>query len=240
MPISPVTDDDLAGQPPPFQAMRIHNSQVDHDSVHLLDPTPEQRHRQRLLLANVTMIDHRSARSLQTLDDRGYLDNAVVIFTSDHGGSAGDHGHSQKWTMYDIITRMPLVVWSPGRFDGGRTVDDLCQLMDIGPTILDLAGVPVPESMEAQSLLPALAGISWEQTTLRLRRAQPRRHPQGDRIHDHGAQPHVEAGPLPGRATGQLFDLINDPDEMHNLWDDPAYADKRLELLDVPARVAHS
>ncbi|MEZ4719739.1 MAG: sulfatase-like hydrolase/transferase [Caldilineaceae bacterium] len=235
LPISPVTDDDLAGQPPPFQAMRIHNSQVDHDSVvHQLEPTPEQRHRQRAYyLANVTMIDHKIGEILQTLDERGYLDNTVVIFTSDHGDALGDHGHSQKWTMYDIITRMPLVVWSPGRFDGGRTVDDLCQLMDIGPTILDLAGVPVPESMEAQSLLPALAGISWE----------PRPYVFAEHSRD-GILQETEFMTMVRSRTwklvhfldepfGQLFDLINDPGEMHNLWDDPAYADKRRELLDV-------
>ena len=235
LPISPVTDHDLAGQPPPFQAMRIHNSQVDHDSVvHQLEPTPAQRHRQRAYyLANVTMIDHKIGEILQTLDDRGYLDNAVVIFTSDHGDALGDHGHSQKWTMYDIITRMPLIVWSPGRFDGGRTVDALCQLMDIGPTILDLAGVPVPESMEAQSLLPALAGISWE----------PRPYVFAEHSRD-GILQETEFMTMVRSRTwklvhfldepfGQLFDLVNDPDETHNLWDDPAYADKRRELLDV-------
>ena len=235
LPLAPVTDDDLAGQPPPFQAMRVHNTQVDHDSVvHQLDPTPEQRHRQRAYyLANVTMIDRKIGEILQTLDDRGYLDNAVVIFTSDHGEALGDHGHSQKWTMYDIITRMPLIVWSPGRFDGGRTVDDLCQLMDIGPTILDLAGVPVPASMEAQSLLPALAGISWE----------PRPYVFAEHSRDGILQETEFMTMVRSRdwklvhfldePFGQLFDLVNDPGETHNLWGDPAYADKQRELLDV-------
>ncbi|MCB0075426.1 MAG: DUF4976 domain-containing protein, partial [Caldilineaceae bacterium] len=124
-------------------------------------------------------------------------------------------------------------VWSPGRFDGGRTVDDLCQLMDIGPTILDLAGVPVPESMEAQSLLPALAGISWE----------PRPYVFAEHSRD-GILQETEFMTMVRSRTwklvhfldepfGQLFDLVNDPDETHNLWDDPAYADKRRELLDV-------
>ena len=104
LPIAEVTEGDLGGQPGVFEAMREHNAEVDHDSiVHLLDPTPAQRKRQRAYyLANVTMIDEQVGRMLETLDARGYLDNAVVIFTSDHGDCLGDHGHSQKWTMYDI------------------------------------------------------------------------------------------------------------------------------------------
>ena len=86
------------------------------------------------------MIDHQIGKILQTLEHQGYLDNSVVIFTSDHGDCLGDHGHSQKWTMYDIITRVPTIVWSPSRFEGGQTIDGLCQQMDLGPAILELAG----------------------------------------------------------------------------------------------------
>ncbi|MCB0091765.1 MAG: sulfatase-like hydrolase/transferase, partial [Caldilineaceae bacterium] len=116
LPLAAVTDSELAGQPPAFQAMRVHNAEVDHDSVvHQLNPTEAQRHRQRAYyLANVTMIDQKIGQILQALDVKGYLDNAVVIFTSDHGDCLTDHGHSQKWTMYDTITRMPMIVWTPG------------------------------------------------------------------------------------------------------------------------------
>jgi arylsulfatase len=150
-------------QPSWRASRRVHNHEVDHDSVvHLLDPTPEQRHRQRAYyLANVTMIDEKIGEILQALDSKDYLENAVVIFTSDHGDTLGDHGHSQKWTIYDIITKMPLIVWASGRFAGGRRFDDLCSLMDIGPAILELAGVTPPAMMEAESLLPALNGEQW-------------------------------------------------------------------------------
>ena len=160
LPLQEVTEDELAGQPPPFHEMRVHNSEVDHDSVmHLLDPTPEQRHRQRAYyMANVSMIDEKVGELLAALDEQGYLENAVVIFTSDHGDCLGDHGHSQKWTMYDIITRVPTIVWAPKRFAGGRSLDQLCSLFDLGPTILELAGLETSEDFEAESLLPALEG----------------------------------------------------------------------------------
>ncbi len=109
-------------------------------------------------MANVEMIDKKVGEILDALEEKGYLDNAVVIFTSDHGDCLTDHGHSQKWTMYDTITDMPLIVSSPGRFQGDRRVAGLCQQMDIGPALLELAGVDVAPTMEAESLLPALNG----------------------------------------------------------------------------------
>jgi arylsulfatase len=235
LPLPSFTEEEIAGQPPPFQAMRKHNAEVDHDSIaYSLNPTREQLHRQRAYyFANVTMIDEKIGQILEALDRRGYLDDAVVVFTSDHGDCLSDHGHSQKWTMYDIITRMPLLVWSPGRFVGGRQLDALCQQMDIAPALLELAHVPVPASMEAQSLLPALQGKAW----------QGRPYVFAEHSRD-GILQETEYMTMVRSAEhklvhfldepfGQLFDLVNDPQEVHNLWHDPAYTEKQGELLDV-------
>ncbi len=234
-PLQPVTQDELDGQPAPYKAMRQHNTEVDHDSVvHILDPTEEQRHRQRAYyMANVEMIDTKVGEILQALEDKGYLENAVVVFTSDHGDCLTDHGHSQKWTMYDTITRMPMIVWSPQRFDGDRRVEGLCQQMDIGPALLELAGVAPAPTMEARSLLPVLQGDDW----------QPRQYVFAEHGRDGILQEtefmtmvrsddwklvhFVDCG------EGQLFDLRSDPDEVVNLWDDAAYVANRRELLDV-------
>lgn len=235
LPIDPVLDADLAGQPPPLLAMRQHNCEVDHDSVvHKLNPTPQQRHRQRAhYLANVTMIDEQLDAIMQALQRRGYLQNAVVVFTSDHGDCLGDHGHSQKWTMYEQITRVPMVVWAPDRFDGGRTVDGLCQQMDIGPALLELAGARVPPSLEARSLLPALEGKPFP----------GRQYVFAEQARD-GILQETEFMTMVrsqdwklvhflGEPFGQLFDLKNDPGEIRNLWDDPAAADMKRRMLDV-------
>lgn len=234
LPLPVVSEADLAGQPPPFHAMRVHNTEVDHDSVvHQLHPTHDQLHRQRAYyLANVTMIDAKVGQILQALDDQGYLDNAVVIFTSDHGDALGDHGHSQKWTMYDIITRVPAIIWSPGRFAGGRRVDGLCQLMDLGPTILELAGVTPPASFEAQSLLPALRGDEWAGRDVVFAE-----HPRDGILQatDYMSMVRTRDWKLVhflDEPFGQLFNLADDPGETRNLWDDPAHAGKRQELLD--------
>ena len=109
--------------------MRQHNTEVDHDSVvHQVNQSEEDRKRQRAwYLANVTMIDEKVGEILGRLEARRYLENSVVVFTSDHGDCLTDHGHSQKWTMYDTMTRVPMLVWAPGRFDTGGEVDGLCQ-----------------------------------------------------------------------------------------------------------------
>ena len=116
MPKANVTPEDIEGQPSFYKNMREHNFRIDHDSVvHLDKPSDEQIQRLRAYyLANVTMIDEKIGEILTVLDEQGYLENSIVIFTSDHGDCLGDHGHIQKWTMYDIITRVPMIVWSPG------------------------------------------------------------------------------------------------------------------------------
>ena len=234
-PLQPVAPEELDGQPEAFKRMRVHNSEVDHDSVvHLLEPTAEQRHRQRAhYMANVEMIDQKVGEILEALEERGYLEDAIVIFTSDHGDCLTDHGHSQKWTMYDTITRMPMIVWAPGRFEGGRQLDGLCQQMDIGPTILQLAGLEPEETMEAESLLPAIEGKAWA----------PREHVFAEHGRD-GILQETEFMTMVRSddwklvhfvdwPDGQLFDLRRDPDEVDNLWDDPRHAEKKSELLGV-------
>jgi arylsulfatase A-like enzyme len=235
LPLQEVSQQELDGQPEVYKRMRVHNAEVDHDSVvHLLEPTDEQRHRQRAYyMANVEMIDTKVGEILDALEEKGYLDNAVVIFTSDHGDCLTDHGHSQKWSMYDTITRMPLIVSSPGRFKGDRRVAGLCQQMDIGPAILELAGVDVAPTMEAESLLPALRGEAWT----------PRKHVFAEHGRD-GILQETEFMTMVRSdewklvhfvdwPDGQLFDLHSDPQETINLWDDPAAAKKKQELFDV-------
>lgn len=243
LPLLPVTQEELDAQPPCLKELRVHNNEVDHDSVVLdLQPTQEQRHRQRAFyLANVTMIDEQVGGIFEALEERGYLDNSIVIFSSDHGDCLTDHGHSQKWTMYDLITRMPLIVWKgknvelPG-FEPGRRVDGLCSQFDIGPAILELAGVTPPTKMEARSLLPAIQNADWQEREYVFAEQQRDgiltgcefmtmvRSRTWKLVHFLGAE---------GEQPGQLFDLAQDPDEVQNLWDSPApeHQAKKQELL---------
>ncbi len=233
LPLPQVTQADLDGQPPPFQELRRHNMEVDHDSiVHLERPTRAQLQRLRAYYAaNVSMIDKQVGQIMEALEEGGYLENSVVIFTSDHGDCLGDHGHIQKWTMYDIITRVPAIFWSPGRFPGGARIDGLCQWMDIGATVLELAGLSPRQDMQTISLLPALRGEAW---------------PGRDFVYAEHPPDGVYHGPYMtmirserwklvhflDQDYGQLFDLAADPGELDNLWDDAALADVKRSLLE--------
>ena len=207
--------------------------EIDHDAVvHQLNPSHEARHRQRAYyLANVTMIDEKVGEIMEALESNGYLENSIVIFTSDHGDCLTDHGHSQKWTMYDQITRVPLIVWAPERFGGARRVESLCQQMDLGPTILELAGCEWDSSMEAVSMAPALQGEEWEGRDF-VYAEQARDGILTDcefmtMVRDH----QWKLVHFLDEDEGQLFDLVNDPDELKNLWDAPSSAGQKQRML---------
>jgi arylsulfatase A-like enzyme len=227
---------ELAGLPPPLQEKRRHDVEVDHDSVvWSLNPSDEQLHRVWAHYgANVSMIDERIGALLTSLDARGYLDNAVVFFCSDHGDCLGEHGLVQKWAMYDCVTRTPLVAWSKKGLGAGRgaKVDGLCQLFDLAPAILELAGIEVPADFEATSVLPAIEGRPW------TARSQVYCEQAGD-TNLTGAEfvtmvrdRHWKLVHYKGESYGQLFDLDADPGEVRNLWDDPKCQAVRQQLLD--------
>lgn len=233
LPLPQVTRSELDGQPPPYQRYRQHNTEVDHDSVvHLLEPSRTQLQRLRAYYAaNVSMIDQQVGQIMEALETQGYLENSIVIFTSDHGDCLGDHGQIQKWTMYDIVTRVPAVFWAPGRFSAGQRVGELCQWMDIGRTVLELADVKPAAEMQALSLLPALRGEEW-----RGRDTVFAEHPP-DGNYEGPYQTMIRGERFKlvhfaGESYGQLFDLEADPAEIDNRWDDPALAAVKRELLE--------
>jgi arylsulfatase A-like enzyme len=228
-PVAP--EEDLEGQPTPLKELRRHNEEVDHDSVvHDIDAPEDLRHRQRAYYyANVAMIDKKIGEIMDALEANGYEDT-IVIFTSDHGEALGDHGHIQKWTVYDVITRVPTIVWSPGRFEPD-TVKDLVSLFDLGPTMLELADVESDETMTAESLVPALKdddGWSGRDVVFaehaRDGILQSTEFMTMVRTDDYKLVHFVDYD------EGQLFDLNEDPEETENLWDDPEYQDVKREL----------
>ena len=232
LPLPQVTQEELESQPPPYQQLRKHNTEIDHDSVvHLQNPTRTQHQRLRAYYAaNVSMIDKQVGQIMEALEAEGYLENSIVIFTSDHGDCLGDHGHIQKWTMYDIITRVPAIFWAPGRFPAGERVARQCQWMDIGQTVLELAGVKPRAEMQTVSLLPALQGEDWQGREFVFAE-----HPADGNYE--GAYMTMIRGEkyklvhFLGENYGQLFDLEADPGEINNLWDDAGLEGVKQSLL---------
>ena len=153
---------------------------------------------------------------MDALEARGYLDNSVVIFCSDHGELLGDHQLAYKWLMYDPIVHIPLIIRTAGSVDNPSTVTDL------GPTILEAAGVEVPTYLEGRSLKPYLDGEAIE----------PREFVCCEdnyqvmfRTKTHKLVYYI------GQEAGELYDLTDDPDELWNRWDNPDHSDVKQQLL---------
>ncbi len=250
---------EINAQPEPMKALRRHMLEVDHDSVvHLDDPSDEQVQYQRACyFANVTMIDTQVGGLMQTLADKDMLDDSVIIFASDHGDSLCDHGHSQKWTMYEETVHVPAMVWMGnsvrkkwGGTAPGTRVDSLVSLFDLGPTMLELAGIPRDTGMEAVSLLPLL-GLKHMAPGPEAGDSRPEFvNSDGSRQYvfaEHGRDNILEGTSVMTMVRdqrwkmiaydreeyGQLFDLQSDPDERNNLWSDPAAFQQRRQLESV-------
>ena len=234
IPLPEVTEAEMAGLPPPFVEKRRHDAEVDHDSVAWsLNPTREQLHRMRAYYcANVEMIDREIGAILDALERLGRLEGAILVFASDHGDLLGDHGLSQKWAPYEAVTRVPVVVSAPGRFAGGRRVDALTQLFDLGPTILEWAGLAPDPWMEAVSLNPALEGRAFEGRDRVYCEQAGDVNFTGAAFMQMARSRRWKLVTFMDRDDGQLFDLEADPGEVSNLWDAPGAAAEKAALLD--------
>ena len=124
--------------------------------------SPEERGAkkiQALYYAMIALIDDQLARIIQRLDETGQRENTVIIFTSDHGESLGDHGLLLKGCrFYDGLVRVPLIFNCPGSIKSGVKSGALVELLDMSATILDLAGVELPEYFQGETLRPILSG----------------------------------------------------------------------------------
>jgi len=233
IPLPVVSEEELRAQPRAQQVLRDNMISFNFDSIAWRrDATSADFLRlRRHYAANVTMIDLQVGRILESLDARGYLDNALVIFTSDHADALGDHGHIQKWTMYDTVLRVPLLVWSKNLPVAAGRRDDLVQLFDVAPTILEAAGLEVPQDFEARSLWGALENRADY---------SPR-----DAVYSELARDHIQTGSefivmrrdrkwkivvYLDDTYGELYDLASDSGEVRNLWDDPVHRAMRVEL----------
>ncbi|RII20742.1 Choline-sulfatase [Streptomyces sp. YIM 130001] len=143
----------------PYDPEFGEQSGIDPASVDIppyLPDTPEIRDDAVNYLAEVERFDREVGEALQLLEDRGLAENTMVVMTGDHGWP----WPRAKTNLYDSGTRVPLAIRWPKRVSPGTEIDRLTVLSDLAPTFLQAAGLPVPEDMTGQSLLPALSGRS--------------------------------------------------------------------------------
>lgn len=196
----------------------------------------------------VQSLDDNIGRLLDSLDERGLAQNTIVVYTSDQGFFLGDHGWFDKRLMYDESLQMPMLVRWPEQIPAGTMTDAIFTNVDIAATLLDAAGFDQAEVLptsQGRSFLPQLRGESvadWPEAMYYRywEHDDPIHHAPahyGIRtathklIHYYGA-----ALGVPGALDNtfepewELFDLVDDPAELNNVFDDPEYASIRAEL----------
>ncbi|MBD0403872.1 sulfatase [Flammeovirga sp. EKP202] len=107
-------------------------------------------------LATSSYVDAQIGKVIQALKKEGILDNTIIMVWSDHGYHLGEMGIWGKATNYEIATRVPLIVWTPDQKSRGVASDALVELVDMYPTLCDLAGLDLPKHLEGQSFAPLL------------------------------------------------------------------------------------
>lgn len=232
IPVQEFDQQELESQPEALKELRRSLSERFVDSFSFdVDASLTARKRQRMhYMANVTLIDERVGTILEALKRTGRLENTVVIFTSDHGDCMGDHGMPQKWSMYEAVTRVPLIIWSPGRIRAGHQVDDLFQWFDLGPTILELARISVPDEFEAISMNQALEGHDGTGRDYVYCEHARDAIMTGTNWEMMVRDPKFKLVEFFDTDEGQLFDLENDPNEICDLWDDPTHLTRRENM----------
>ena len=181
------------------------------------DPHDVKRHLAEYY-AMVTHLDAQMGRVLAALEATGKMDNTIVVFAGDNGLELGQHGLFGKQNMYEHSVRVPLVFSGKGVPKGERR-DAYVYLLDVFPTLCDLVGVDIPKTVEGTSLVSALHNAQDHvRDTLFSAYRQYQRMVKDDRFK-------LIEYVVDGRRTTQLFDLQNDPFEMHNLAGDETHAE---------------
>ena len=177
----------------------------------------------------VSFVDDRVGQILRRLDELGISDDTVVVFTSDHGHFLGQHGLIAKGAFhYEDLLRIPMIVRFPGRVPAGSHIPALQSLVDLAPTFLTIAGLPVPGDMQGVDQLPVWTGAAEmaRDHVIVENRHQPTKVHIRTYIDERYKLTVYRDAPW-----GELFDLLDDPEELHNLFYDPGHEALKTKLL---------
>jgi arylsulfatase A-like enzyme len=203
----------------------------DHDAFHtIFHPKDKYQAYVRNYCRTLVSVDRNLGRLLKVLDDKGLAENTVIFYLSDNGHFLAEHQLFSKMLPYEEAMRIPLLVRWPGVIQAGQKRDEIALNVDIAPTILDIAGAPVPRDMEGRSFARMLHGQQiggWRQSYFYeyfasggwgIPSLETVRTADGWK---YSRYPDWE----------QLFWLAEDPYEMRNLADNPKYAAKKRALI---------
>lgn len=184
-------------------------------------------------LRSIVSVDENIGRLLDYLDEKGLAENTIVVYTSDQGFYLGEHGWYDKRWMYEESLRMPLVMRYPAAVPAGQESDAMVLNLDFAPTLLDFAGLTPPEEMQGRSFRPIALGNTpddWRESMYYHYYEYP--HGWHDVKKHYGVRTdryklihfydNIDAW--------ELYDLREDPTEVNNVIDDPAYDDVEAQL----------
>ena len=177
----------------------------------------------------VSYIDFEVGRMLDALDRLGIAENTLILFTTDHGHFLGQHGLIAKGAFhYEDLLRIPMIVRYPGEVPAGVRSSALQSQVDFVPTFLTAAGIDVPGRMQGVSQLDM-----WRGSVDRARDhvlIENRHNPTSVHLRTLVTE-RYKMTVYRDAEYGELFDLVQDPKELHNRWADPAYAEIKGRLL---------
>jgi len=176
-------------------------------------------------LATIRSVDDNIGKVLAYLKENGLEKNTIVIYASDQGFFLGEHGFFDKRFMYEEALHMPFVIRYPGKIQPGTVVDDIVTNIDFAPTLLDMAGVPIPEQVQGKSFFNNLKGDTsedWQQSMYYHYYEYP---------YYHRVQPHYGIRNQRYKLihfyydvdVWEFYDLKKDPNEMKNLIHSKSY-----------------
>ena len=203
--VPPAIQDSLGGKPA-WQQQRKKD----------VDPE-EIAHTRRQYCGSIEAIDDGIGRILDALETRGMVDNTIIIFSSDHGEMLGDHGFYAKCQAYEPSLRVPLIAAGPG-IEEGLTSNALVELIDINPTICELAGLPPQEGIDARSFAPVLRGAAEDHRTETVSGIRNFRCIRTERYKFVANENDIN----------ELYDLQEDPSELNNLTGQLPEAEREL------------
>jgi choline-sulfatase len=174
--------------------------------------------------ALISYMDDQLGVVLDKLEAEGKLDNTIIIYTSDHGEMAGERGVWNKHNYFEASVRIPLIISWPEKIPAGIEIDETVSLIDIFPTLADLAGYQIPEGLTGQSLVPLMQGNA--------------ENLRGYAAAGFGSKRMLRQGRLKLILNDKyhspvLFDLQADPNELKNLAHDPTYWEALQDMTDI-------
>lgn len=172
--------------------------------------------------ASVSYMDAQAGKVIRALEALGHKDDTIIVFSSDHGYLLGEHHKFQKQHLFEESTRVPFIISVPWMKDQhGEGTKKITELVDLYPTIADLAGLTPPSDLQGQSLVPLLkdpASKNWKKDS-----AFTISRNGGESIRTYDWR-YIHWGH--GKNGQELYDLKADPREITNLAGNPKYADQ--------------